>query len=1040
MPVKKSLNSEKLRVKKMIENNNKLFFNNASLNNLTNKVIKSKSFKKVDEVEKLLKYIKENSIIYKAKDYKDISTDVTLDEKLKNDKKTKIIKVSYDDYIKNKTDYYEKLIVDKVLKLQNKNIVEIAIKFPGLDLINKDIFNKKEIIENNKSKSKLNLTVYWFLHIASGLSKFEAYWEEIYKDNGKLYNKNYLKDRLNKVKISINSYPIIKSYNMSDHMRVMQRFKDNGLNLLCVPTAIEQFCINKIQSLNTGNSMKKYKAIINEIRKPEYNKPYTIEDLESLGKKIKVSFTITDFINEDIFINQTSSNSCNIKLLNNKYGHLELINNNIINISEDRAEDILKNLTSYVKVGASIYSKNATYNILPSIFSEELANIKEDFFKSNYIKSDSTESEYINNYYMNMHNIVNGDLFNEYIKNVKPLTKMNENIETFEKINDDLDAGLNIEAYRRPLGDYNSDIKNDDLIKQYENENFEEIDLIKAYFNLTNNSPYGVPSNSFIYYDSEYARDIEAHLKNEFVGFYTVNITSSNDIIKYLFKSSVNVVLTTPQICTLKKHNINFIVNSCILAPSIKLKFKESTKEEHNGVPIYSKIVGIMNKKEITSNTVIKCDMPEKFIKLINNKEDNKEIYIDDYQNINILTHKNKTLKHMGYFIHSHTTAEIMDFILTNGINNILGVKLDSIIVKKNSFLKYDNDKFKIKKPKIYRCFDFNKDFVHPIILHNDYINNCKPAYFENNEINNNAVCLLGKGGSGKSNDIKTNFDRDTVVYVSYAWARGVDFKENYACTISSLNRIEGNKCEKLKTNDFFRIEVYDEATLINNSFIKNRIQACRQMGKRIFIIGDIDKDGFNFQCSLNDDLVKGFKMCDPSTHTAQLIQYSNNYRFDNELNNKLDKLREFMKNNKDNSNKLNLLNKYILTNFKECIKNKEDITYNKNDLGISALQEDKLNFKYTKYYLNDSNKKFIINKTQYNKNIIKSQSTTEEPTNTKNYDIRLFQTIHSVQGMTCPLDSKLIIIMERNFDYQLFYTALSRARNMQQINIIIDF
>ena len=514
MPVKKSLNSEKLRVKKMIENNNKLFFNNASLNNLINKVIKSKSFKKVDEVEKLLKYIKENNIIYKAKDYKDISTDVTLDEKLKNDKKTKIIKVSYDDYIKNKTDYYEKLIVDKILKLQNKNIVEIAIKFPGLDLINKAIFNKKEIIEQkNNTKSSLNLTVYWFLHIESGLSKFDAYWNEIYKDDGKLYNKNWEKDRLNNVKISINSYPIIKSYNMSDHMRVMQRFKDNGLDLLCVPTAIEQFCINKIQSLNTKNSMKKYRAIINEIKKPKYNKPYTIEDLENLGKKLKVSFTITDFINEDIFINQTSSNSCNIKLLNNKYGHLELINHNIITISEDRAEDILKNLTSYVKVGASIYSKNATYNILPSIFSEELANIKEDFFKSNYIKSDSTESEYIDNYYMNMHNIVNGDLFNEYIKNVEPLTKMSENIKTFEKINDDLDAGLNIEAYR------NSDIDNDDLIKQYENENFEEIDLIKAYFNLTNNSPYGVPSNSFIYYNSEYARDIEAHLKNKFVGF-----------------------------------------------------------------------------------------------------------------------------------------------------------------------------------------------------------------------------------------------------------------------------------------------------------------------------------------------------------------------------------------------------------------------------------------------------------------------------------------------------------------------------------------
>ena len=72
-------------------------------------------------------------------------------------------------------------------------------------------------------------------------------------------------------------------------------------------------------------------------------------------------------------------------------------------------------------------------------------------------------------------------------------------------------------------------------------------------------------------------------------------------------------------------------------------------------------------------------------------------------------------------------------------------------------------------------------------------------------------------------------------------------------------------------------------------------------------------------------------------------------------------------------------------------------------------------------------------------KNIIRGDFSYDKPTH-KIHEIRLFETVHACQGKTVDKNSNLLIIIENNFDYQLLYTAMSRARSLSQIKLVTGF
>jgi hypothetical protein len=97
--------------------------------------------------------------------------------------------------------------------------------------------------------------------------------------------------------------------------------------------------------------------------------------------------------------------------------------------------------------------------------------------------------------------------------------------------------------------------------------------------------------------------------------------------------------------------------------------------------------------------------------------------------------------------------------------------------------------------------------------------------------------------------------------------------------------------------------------TLIDKGCIENIIKNYKHCF--IFLLGDVEESGFFYQCSL-----PSIKLYLPNKNTHN-IKYTKSYRFNNELNEKLNLLRNHMKDNYKKNNILELMNKFIKTHFK---------------------------------------------------------------------------------------------------------------------------
>jgi hypothetical protein len=136
----------------------------------------------------------------------------------------------------------------------------------------------------------------------------------------------------------------------------------------------------------------------------------------------------------------------------------------------------------------------------------------------------------------------------------------------------------------------------------------------------------------------------------------------------------------------------------------------------------------------------------------------------------------------------------------------------------------------------------------------------------------------------------------------------------------------------------------------------------------------------------------------------------------------------------KSNNNKFDLLKKYIKDNFKECIYKLEDIEFKNIDIGISSVND---NIKLEKYlYSRGTVPQYFIKETRKDKEHYKGSQLLNIP-NHNNYETKLFKSIHSFQGLDLTQDNNIVININNCFDFQLFYTALSRARRIDQIKII---
>lgn len=831
-----------------------------------------------------------------------------------------------------------------------------------------------------------------------------------------LYNVFGGSDDNNNSKYVILKTTAYKQFVNNNTNRLNQTFQEN-INKDCVFDSLIKF-FSKIDT-------KQGKAIYNKLvnNKNIYSKGYTINELEKLGRDFKISFTITNLLDDvdDIIINNNKENRYNVKLVNSRYNHVDLLTTtqDYEIVKFDDYNKIKKESNFYVEKYNFLTTLNGNYKLEDSEFKIIFDEWKdENEYNKLSIPINSDCYKFIDSYDCKYHRFFNNKM--------------------------DIDDNL-----------------------------YNEIDLKNAYYNFDKCTDYmGIPSSSYICVNGD-GFTIEMFLeqyKNKLIGYYEVIINHNNkNLIILGIENNSKHILFSSMIKLLLKYDVKFtFINYCV-APTIDIKFKETHKKivyknkiydegtkglGRGATKIYCKIIGSLNIESENITYKVKPDMNDlEYYKTLNNEC----VLIDDEFNVFKPILHPHSHQHIGTSIKAYVHTIMLEQMLKMDCNNIFGVKVDCIVFKKDYIFDYNKDLFKAPtKAKISKMcqrggFDLDhgiedKDENHSSYYMKYFIESDNNIIFEksflpdNKHILNRVLFLGGAGGAGKTHSTLTSniFIKNKMVYSSFCWELIQDKITEFNVLGLSIPKIVGNNLlvegKKIKKSLVINIDGYkylmvDELTLLNNDTINKIIDKYKNMF--VILAGDIRQDGFYFQCSITNDIFK------PSVDKCQYVEYIKTYRFNEELNEKIIKLR-------DERTKTN--NPYILYNqfkkiFNDNIKNKKDVIFNSNDVGISCMQpiDSAGNCKFSdEFFNNGSVKQYYYNRTNYGALKFKGALCDE---NDPGAVCSLFRTIHSFQGRQLTHENNIIILLNNiGFDINLLYTAVSRARRVEQIIIIEDF
>lgn len=777
----------------------------------------------------------------------------------------------------------------------------------------------------------------------------------------------------------------------------------------------------EVDDIKDKNIIKTIEKINNEIESLKqhnniYKKPYSIEELEELGKEFNISFTIKDLINKNntITINKNCYNRFNLEFINTKYNHVDLLctnSNSVINLNENDYENTKQTLDFYVEKFGTIFSPTGSFKKVTDFNDVFNAWKTKNNFNKLSIRSDSNAYKFLKSYNYDMHRFFTNDLI-------------------------------------------------------IDNLSYIELDLKAAFYNYSDNKYnkfyMGVPSGSFMCVKpSNFTINDYKELKNnKLIGFYEIKITKSSDKFNtYGFTVNSTHILFSSMIDLLISNNIEFDIIQYMVAPSVHIPFTEDFKKTTSeDIKYYSKAVGqMMCYNEDNVINIKPLDNDAEYYKTISDQYDGIYKYNDLYKII-INNKYSNVYHHIAYSIHSYVNTLVLEQMIKLDTSDVIGVKFDSIVLKADTFnsTKYEINKdiFKFKFAKIEKMFnsiktqqhinydldDSNNDIIRPFVIESKSEIQFNEIFTQNKENIYKRVCFIGgMGGSGKTSSILNSscFDKNQICFTTTCWNLITEQIKMHPEIIGlSLPKITGKMAGNTvdKANDSnIRYLIIDEATLVDSDIINEIIHNFPHCF--IFILGDVERNGKFYQCSVMNKVIKpkDIKEC-------QYIKYTKSYRFDNELNNRLLKLRNLVKSNGNTTSDKYYIYDCFIKLFSDCIVNDiSELNFNERDIGISAKKNIHNNKCLISDYFVSKGAKPIyqIKQTVLGKSQLKGQFFHEEPDHNNIY-MSLFKTIHSFQG--CQLendDSKIIIYIDSLFDINLFYTAASRARRCSQIKII---
>ena len=814
-------------------------------------------------------------------------------------------------------------------------------------------------------------------------------------------------------------------------LSIVQHFKEGISNCLLLP--IRDWANEKLLEAKTKPTKSRYNVILNRIDELETtygNSGIPENAIPEICNKLQVDINIELPFCETKFIDAHSIKKRlrSFRFMNSRLNHIDL--NEITN--NDSYEEVTRERLFEIKTELDINKKYYTY--------------KKDGYS---ISSISTLDK--------VYKLSND--FNQTIQDFEIKTGLN-----YCKI-DDVD-NYDLSQFIRLGTHYNETVDFQDVKKFVrKTEQVLHIDMQKAYtaFQLCK------------YYRGFLGKitDFRKTNKIEGVGIYKITNLKFPDNLFSSFNDKLKIYINdcsypSPELQMLSDFGVTFdIVGGCWGVKPLHFTFDDkmiNTKQDK--ISYFAKWVGVCDSHILEKSFFIKCD--EEYFETIQQHCGTKtaKYYSNGEAKIAYAKKHNYHLGHITAFITSYQRMNFLEQLMEFDVSNIIRVCVDGIYFTKPAviqprqsyFSQYDEDLDIFTGEESFGNYEDyldwklaidTRDGKVPATTENKPIVQLKNAFRYKTDINfnneagisyisqleNNNIDLfkerchyskelhLGEGGCGKTHMNCNDKGLQRVLFLSPSWKLAVAKKKELGINCSVWARALTDDPEKISfIKEKANVLIIDEVSMLTESQKEQFFMLYSDM--KIIMCGDL---GYQLPC------FEGIEMT--ATGFDNIVKHTTDFRCkDERLKEIKNTLRQMIA---DKSSKTDI-NNWVISAFAkldrcinvETLKTKYDI----NDMILCGTNEVKNfytglfagKFEKEKYYVMENNRLFnngeIVIGTQPDK---------------CKCEVRHSFTTHSIQGETA--SNNLFIDSSKMFDSRMFYTAISRAKTIDQIYLIVE-
>ena len=474
---------------------------------------------------------------------------------------------------------------------------------------------------------------------------------------------------------------------------------------------------------------------------------------------------------------------------------------------------------------------------------------------------------------------------------------------------------------------------------------------------------------------------------------------------------------------------------------------KEVVKVDLEGnetkVPYYSKYTGMISMMNEKQNFYMtnKKDL-NKYLSIMKNSNDDLDIYYDNERNEATIQFNKKYVyhkRHIASQILSYQRIILLEQLLNMDYNKLVRVCVDGIYFKDHSIKINETFSYKIKKTfnnshtdlylsQIFKKYDLDDTYICDTI---EYLPDAESREFYKTEL------FLGGGGCGKTHRNLTDTGLINVCFVAPSWKLASKKKEEFENISSSVLYRFTHEPYSMELINKYNVLIIDEGSMINEfekQFLiknsKSKLIFCGDLGYQLPPVNTLDTLRFIQKNKLDISLLNEMN----TEGFENIVECKTNFRSgnDKELMKIINYLRDIIDKNKYNVQQITLEYVYnqIKNKFKSITKDELKNIYDKKDLIICS--ENLIKDEYTEMFKDIEKYRVKENSRDY-----KNGTIIYEKISKIKMDLQHGYTIHSIQGETAT--TKLFIDLEKQKSIRMLYTAISRAKELNQIYFICE-